>query len=350
MQKITRFFAHHGLKVMIVSMIILFISILVPVPFYVEQPGSAKNLSDSVQIDDKKPTVDGEYLITAVGIRHVNIWGIFEALITPHQTIMSEDEVLGGASTRQDQALNALYMTSSINQAKANAYREAEIPFQRSFKGIYVINVQADSRFADVLEVGDMITKVNDKTFTSTQGFQDYVGNQAVGTPITITFERDGKTKEVTRESIQLGGQTKKSGIGIMLAEATDIQGTPKITADLGNIGGPSGGLMLTLEMYDALTKEDLARHRQIAGTGTIDANGQIGEIGGIDKKIIAARDAGATIFLAPYVKPSKAYQAGTGNAQTNYQIAVETAKKYAPNMTVVPVKTLNEAILYLRK
>jgi PDZ domain-containing protein len=92
-----------------------------------------------------------------------------------------------------------------------------------------------------------------------------------------------------------------------------------------------------------------LANGRKIAGTGTIDKAGHVGEIGGIDKKVIVAHEAGAKIFFAPYIKPTKQNLKYEIDGQTNYQQAVKTAKKYAPNMKIVPVKTFNDALTYLR-
>lgn len=350
MQAIKNFFQKNALKLLFITLIALLVSVVMPLPFYSEEPGSAQNLTKHVEVSDKKPDVKGEYLLTSVGIRQVNVWGIVDAWFNPHKTIISEADALGGSTLQQDQALNALYMAASINQAKVNAYERADIPYKRAFNGIYVLNVQADSDFLDVLTAGDVITSVDGKTFNNTQDFQEYIRSKSIGKDLMIGFEHNGKSETATRKTIRLGSKGETAGIGITLTEDTEIEGTPKITADLGAVGGPSGGLMLTLEMYDAITEDDLARNRVIAGTGTIDPDGNVGEIGGMDKKIIAARDAGATIFFAPYVKQNSQYQKETGNTQTNYEIAKETAQKYAPDMEIVPVKTLDDAITYLRK
>jgi PDZ domain-containing protein len=74
-------------------------------------------------------------------------------------------------------------------------------------------------------------------------------------------------------------------------------------TVDLGlanEIGGPSAGLMFALGIMDKVGTVDLTGGRFIAGTGTIDPKGNVGPIGGIQLKMIAARDKGATVFLAP--------------------------------------------------
>jgi len=143
---------------------------------------------------------------------------------------------------------------------------------------------------------------------------------------------------------------TKKAGIGITLTDNVKVTAKPKVTVNPGNIGGPSGGLMFSLQIYTQVTGKNLRQGRKIAGTGTVDSNGDVGEIGGIDKKIIAAKRAGATVFFAPYVKPTKLLLKYEEHHQTNYQLAKSTAKKYAPNMKVVPVKNFKDAVNYLEK
>lgn len=105
---------------------------------------------------------------------------------------------------------------------------------------------------------------------------------------------------------------------------------------------------MFSLQIYQQITGKDLRHGRKIAGTGTINPDGSVGEIGGIDKKVVAAHKAGATVFFAPYVKPEKELLKYEEQHKTNYQLAKQTAKKYAPNMKVVPVKNFSDAIHYL--
>ena len=72
------------------------------------------------------------------------------------------------------------------------------------------------------------------------------------------------------------------------------------IDFNLANIGGPSAGLMFSLAVIDKLTTGDLNGSKFIAGTGTIETDGKVGPIGGITHKMLAAREAGATVFLVP--------------------------------------------------
>ena len=96
-----------------------------------------------------------------------------------------------------------------------------------------------------------------------------------------------------------------------------------------GRIGGPSAGLMFVLEILNQLQPEDLTVGRDIAGTGTIDINENVGRIGGVVQKVVAAEKAGAEYFLVP---------------RSNY----EQAKKVARNIELVPVDNLGEVLLFL--
>ncbi len=98
---------------------------------------------------------------------------------------------------------------------------------------------------------------------------------------------------------------------------------------------------MFSLEIYNQLTKEDMTNGYQIAGTGTIDPDGKVGPIGGIEQKIVAADKAGAEIFLAPNEN---------GRKNSNYKAALKTARDIHSNMKIIPIDTFNEAVSYLRK
>ncbi|MNC58959.1 Lon protease [compost metagenome] len=101
------------------------------------------------------------------------------------------------------------------------------------------------------------------------------------------------------------------------------------------NVGGPSAGLMFTMEIYNQLTPGDLSKGHRIAGTGTIDADGNVGAIGGVKHKIVAADREKAEVFFVP-VK--------------NYDEAKARADKIGTDMLLVPVSTLDEALKYMEK
>lgn len=317
-----------------------------PLPKYIEGPGEANDLKTFVSIKDHPDKDKGKFMITSVALSQARPATYLYAKFSSYDSIESVDSVTGGESNATYDRVQDFYMQSAINEAIYTAYRAANKSVKRQYLGIYVLSVDAKSPFAKKLKVGDTVTKVDGHHFNSMTGYQRYIQKQRVGKRTTITYQRNGHNHEVTAKLMRL--PTKKAGIGIILTDNVKVTAKPKVKVDPGEIGGPSGGLMFSLQIYNQVTGKNLRQGQKIAGTGTVDGDGNVGEIGGIDKKIIAAKRAGATVFFAPYVKPSKLLLKYEEHHMTNYQLAKATAKRYAPNMKVVPVETFSDAVKYL--
>lgn len=332
----------------IVLALVLFVgwSLLWPLNSYIEAPGTASNLRSFVTVKGHPDHGKGSFMITSVALQQAHPATYVMAKLVPYLSIESADDVTGGQNSATFDRVQKFYMQSSINEAIAVAYKAAGQPVTKKYLGIYVLQVQPNSKFKKNIRVGDTITKVNGHHFNTAQGYQKYIGKQKVGSPLTVTYQRDGKQHTATQKLVHLTG--KRAGIGILLTNNMKVKTKTPVKVDPGQLGGPSGGLMFTLQIYQQISGQDLQHGRKIAGTGTIDTDGNVGEIGGIDKKVIAAHRAGATIFFAPYVKPNKLLLKYEEGHKTNYQMAKKTAKKYAPGMKVVPVSSFDQAVHYL--
>ena len=170
----------------------------------------------------------------------------------------------------------------------------------------------------------------------------------ALGDSVKVIYEEDGETKTATGKIIKL--ENGKNGIGISLIDRTEVNSSVPIEFSTEGIGGPSAGLMFSLAIYTQLANPDLRDGRVIAGTGSIDREGKVGDIGGIDKKVVSAAKIGATIFFAPDNPVSEEEKKANPKAKTNYETALEAAKEIKTDMKIVPVKTLQDAIDYLEK
>lgn len=318
-----------------------------PLNYYIETPGTADDLKSYVTIKNHPDKRKGSYMITSVYLQQARpatyVWAHFD----PHATIEKSSDVTGGQDGATYNKVQNFYMKSAINEAIAVAYKAANQKYTKQYLGIYVLQIEDNSKFRKDLHVGDTITEVNGRHYNTAAGYQKYIARQKVGKNLTITYLHNGKKHQSTHKLIKIS--TGRAGIGIMLTDNVKIKTEIPIKVDPGDLGGPSGGLMFSLQIYQQLSGENLRNGRKIAGTGTIAADGTVGEIGGIDKKVIAAHKAGATIFFAPYIKPTKLILKYEEGHQTNYQMAKQTAKKYAPGMKVVPVKNFNDAVTYLR-
>ncbi|MFL1695397.1 SepM family pheromone-processing serine protease [Weissella kandleri] len=323
--------------------------VLVPLPLYSEEPGLSMGLRNFIKINQKVPDIHGDYNITAVRIQRVTGLTAMMAAFNPHADLISEQAMTAGNTTAEQNRLGQIEMQTALDSAKVVALKKAQQPYQENFKGVYVYSIQDDSNFKKQLQVGDMITAVNGEHPKNVLALQKMIEAHPAGTQTDITYQRNHKEYQAQAKTVQLDQMSEKvAGLGIRLIDHTTVSSPVKISADMGRIGGPSGGLMLALELYDALTQEDLAKGRSIAGTGTIDREGHVGEIGGIDKKVIAAHKSGAQIFFAPYINLPKKYLKYEEKHQTNYQLAKSTGRKYAPEMKIVPVKNFQDAIDYL--
>jgi len=189
---------------------------------------------------------------------------------------------------------------------------------------------------------------VNDKTFNSSKDLIDYVGSQKIGSKVKVNYVEDGQKKSAIGKIIKL--ENGKNGIGISLIDRTEVTSSIPIEFSTAGIGGPSAGLMFSLAIYTQIAEPTLRDGRNIAGTGSIDREGKVGDIGGIDKKVVSAAKNGAEIFFAPNNPVTKEAKKANSKAKTNYETALEAAKKIKTKMKIVPVRNLQDAIDYLKR
>ncbi|MGA1279554.1 MAG: S16 family serine protease [Candidatus Nanopelagicaceae bacterium] len=171
-----------------------------------------------------------------------------------------------------------------------------------------------------------MIRTVDGRDVASSSEIVEIVRSKSPGDSITMEVERDGVLRTV--RDVKLIENSQGAAIGLFLV--VDFDSPVPISIDIRNTGGPSAGMIFTLGIIEKMTGEDLLRGRKIAGSGTIDLEGRIGAIGGIEAKLIGARRKGATIFLA-----------SVNNCDDIAHIP--------DGLQVIPVATLREAVEVLR-
>ncbi|WP_232365378.1 SepM family pheromone-processing serine protease [Lentilactobacillus fungorum] len=319
-----------------------------PLPNYIEGPGDAANLSQIVSIKNHPDRHQGEFMLMSVSIAKARPITYLYAKLSPYYSVVSDASVTAGQNMKEYDKVQHFYMESSIGQAIYTAYKHAHQAVKMDYRGIYVLSIQKKSKFRNKLQVGDVVESIDGHQFTSSTGFVNYVKKQKLGQRVTVKFRRNGQLHQVSAPLMMISKH--RAGIGITLTDDVKVQTDIPIKVNPGDVGGPSGGLMFSLQIYSQLTGKDLRHGQKVAGTGTVDGLGNVGEIGGIDKKVITAKKHGAKIFLAPYIKPTKQILKLEPGHLTNYQLAKKTAKKYAPSMKVIPVKTFSQAVKILEK
>lgn len=333
---------------LLILLILLFL--FLPLPYYVEGPGSADDLNQFVRVDNKKDTAKGNYMLVTVGVQGpVTPVRYLLAKTQPFYDVVSKQELMGNETGSTYEKIQNYYMQSSINDAIETAYKAADKKVTREYLGIYVWSIMNNSNFKGVLKVGDTVTEIDGHKFDSSKKFINYVKSKPVGTKVTITYQHKGKTKQATRKLVKLAG-TKRAGLGITLTDHTKVKTDIPVSINAGSIGGPSAGTMFALEIYSQLTNTENLRHgKNIAGTGTISDQGEVGQIGGIDKKVVAANRKHATVFFAPDQPATKAIKKIDPNYVNNYTEAKQTAKRLHTKMKIVPIKKFDDVLNYLK-
>jgi PDZ domain-containing protein len=182
-------------------------------------------------------------------------------------------------------------MAGSQQFATAAALSQLHIKYQ-TMPG--VVSVDKGYPAYGKLKAGDLITAVDGQPVINASQLTAAIKAHATQ-PITVTVQRSGTTSQVQLTAKQVDGRPV---LGIMVQDHYKFPFT--VTIKIGQIGGPSAGMMFALGIIDKLSTENLTGGKFIAGTGEISANGAVSPIGGIQQKMIGARNAGATVFLAP--------------------------------------------------
>ncbi|WP_428908754.1 SepM family pheromone-processing serine protease [Niallia sp. Krafla_26] len=329
------------IRVLILAAILIVAPSFYFLPYYISKPGIAKELAPIIEVEDGYDE-SGSFMLTTVRMGRANIYSYILARFNQYHEIFPIEQIRAEDETEEEYSVRQLYlMDSSKYNAIEVAYKKAGYPIKYQHNGVYVLNVVKGMPAEDRLKPGDRIFKVDGNEFQSSAEFMDYISQKTAGEQLTLTVERNHKLHETSLKLDVFNDEENKGkiGIGIGLVDDKELIVEPDVTVNSKEIGGPSAGFMFSLEIYNQLVEEDLTRGYHIAGTGTISSNGEVGEIGGIQLKVIAADKAGAEIFLAPNQN---------GTKDSNYQDALKTAKDINTDMKIVPIDTFEEAVKYL--
>ena len=224
-----------------------------------------------------------------------------------------------------------IYLDEANNSAVISAYTKAGEYIKINKELLQVLYIDKDSDTS--LEVGDTITMMDGLSIKSFEEVKDIVKKHEIGDKINVEYLR-GDKKETGYITIREMEDEKKAGIYLVKLYEYDVK--RKVKLDFGSQeGGPSGGFMLSLAIYNRITEEDLTKGRKIVGTGTIDKDGNIGTIGGVKYKVMGANSGKADVFFVP---------------EENYEEAIKFKEEKGYKLNIVKVKTLDEAIDYLRR
>jgi PDZ domain-containing protein len=206
--------------------------------------------------------------------------------VVPRKLIYPEDKT----EQRVEQE-NKQEFENSQTSAETAALTELGYPVK-----VTVTEVAADGASAGQLNTDDIIDTVDGTPVTSTQKLLELIQAKPVGSVLNVGYTR-GEARGNASITTKAGPDgTPRVGVGVKTVQPHPFD----LTIKLDKIGGPSAGMMFALGIIDKIKSEDLTNGFVVAGTGTIDDEGNVGPIGGVTQKLYGAKDAGATVFLTP--------------------------------------------------
>jgi PDZ domain-containing protein len=287
-----------GIAVLAVLVVGSFVGIKVP---YVELgPGPTWNTLGSdrgkelISISGG-PTSEskGQLRMVTVGVEDdISLFQAIQGWLNPSDAVVPREVIYPPDQTQQqvDQQ-NQQDFKQSQNSAETAALRYL------GYKSHIVVDAVVAGQPAEGhLQVSDVIDSVDGTAVGSSQDLVNQIRSKSAGSTVTIGYTRHGTAGTTSITTAKAPDGTTRIGV-----QADDQVASPyTITFSLDDVGGPSAGLMFSLGIVDKLTPNDLTAGLTIAGTGTIDDQGNVGAIGGIAQKMRGAKRDGATIFLSP--------------------------------------------------
>lgn len=224
--------------------------------------------------------------------------------------------------------------TDANDVAAAVAMEKAGIGGGATADGVRIAAIVSGSPAESLLQAGDVIHAVGDRAVSMLDDMTDYM-TEAVepGDSVTLTIARDGKTLRIEAPTRAADDDSGRAvfGISVQTNMKLDIPRSIDYKRYIAHIGGPSHGAMLTLAFIDQLTPGGVTGGLQVAGTGTIEADGSIGLVGGIPQKAYAVSRTDADVFFVPAA-------------------SFDAAKAAAPSLNIVPVRSIDEVLGWLKE
>lgn len=324
--KIKNFIKENYKFIIVLILIVLFCTI--KLPYYIMTTGGTINITDRVEMDGYQKEYKGSINMLYVSEYDATPFSYLLAKLRGEEINSNKERQISNESVEEINERNKIMRDNSLDIAVLVAYQEAGKDINIKSKKNIVMAKTTDNNF----EVGDIILTVNDKVCDEVKDIKEIINNSEENDIIKFKVLRNEKELEIENKVVL---EDNRKVVGVVIVTDYEYDLDPKIDIKFKNSeSGSSGGLMLTLTIYNALSSEDLIKGRNIAGTGTINTDGTVGEIDGIKYKIMGAAKNNMDIVFVP---------------SSNYEDAINTKNKYNYDLEIIKVDTFNEVLEYLR-
>lgn len=331
----TNFLKRHLRTIIIIAIALLVVNYYLSYNYTIIAPGITVDLKNIITVENGSKDEKGSFFLTSVSSSTLNIPLLIVAAVNPYINVEKKEQVIPpGWDMQQYMDYMKRWMEESQKIAEVVALKKAGYNPDIQGDGAQVVEIMPESPAKNQILPGDIIKKVDGEKVDLADEMVKKVTAHKIGEKVTLEIERKGKLLDISVPTMESSSEKGKAVIGVYI---TTLNWKPilpiNIRINTGEIGGPSAGSMFALEILNQLTPEDLTKGHKIAGTGTISLDGEIGEIGGVQQKVVAAHRDGAEIFFAP---------------EKNAKDAEKAAEKLG--IKVVSVKKLDDILEYLAK
>jgi PDZ domain-containing protein len=312
---------------------------VIRVPYSTLSPGGALDLASRVSVRGAKTYSDrGDLMLLFVRERtHINLWRWVQAKLDPDIDLLKQGDLTGGTSQKFANEQDVCDMSQSQVSARVAAlealgYHVPVLP------GLDIVGMDPALPAYKVLQPCDEIVSADGRRLKQTSDLSKIVKGHRPGSSVSLGIVRGGKPQTV-RVPVAAALGTRVIGVALALRYKIPLH----IGINTSDISGPSAGLAIALAIIDALTPGELTGGKRVAVTGTIDPEGNVGEIGGLPQKAVAARSAHAQIFIVPVCRNDSRKAGCLADLAT-------ARKRVGKNVELAPVSTLAQALKVLRE
>ena len=327
MKKIKKYIKDNYL--FIISCLILIFLFNYHLPYYINMPGGTIKVNDRIECK-KCSDINGSLNMLYVTEYEATVPTYLLSLVIPNWDLERISEQQISNETPEDiYNRNRLMLENSVDNAIYVAYTNSNKEIKvKSKKNIVIATTKNNG-----LNIGDEVLKINGKEIENIEEIRNIIQNSAVNKKLLFKVLRNDKEEDIQVKVIK---QNSKKMIGAVITTDYDYELDPKIKLKFrSSESGSSGGMMLALSIYTKINDQDIIKGRKIAGTGTIDYEGNVGKIYGIKYKIMGAHKDNMDIVLVP---------------KENYKEAISVAEKNHYKLKIVKVETFKDVIDYLSK
>ena len=312
-------------KYLFLSIIIFLIFFIIELPYFIKCPGEIIDISTKINSNIKIETTGTLNMAAVTELRATIPTYLFSKIKKNWDLVKITETKINNETYEETNYRNIMQLNEANDIATLVAYKKAgkDISIKKiNFYVTYIDNIAKTN-----LKIKDQIIKINDNKIQNIDDIRKIIADEEVGDVIEIKTNNGLKKAKIYEEN-------GKKLIGLIITQNYEFE-NPIQFKFTDKESGSSGGLMMSLAIYNYLTNDSLTKERKIVGTGTIDINGNVGKIDGVKYKLISAVNYKADVFLVPY---------------DNYAEAINIKNEYKYNIKIKPVNTIDEAIAYLKK